>query len=236
MVPDDPDPRRRGRRRAGAPRAPRRACPPRRRARRPRRSPVHQRGPELPRGRPGAAHGRAGLAGRRRRLSAAATRSARSGPDDPDADWLRRGDSCRSWRASSTSRATPSPRRSSGSTRRRSPAGTWTSTEGEDPTTAPWATPVPCIRRWGSCGSRRSTPCRCTSDSAARAAAHVPIRTGACCRDDGTAVPGLYAAGNVAASPFGPAYPGTGATTRPGARVRRAGRQSSGWGLTCTTT
>jgi 3-oxosteroid 1-dehydrogenase len=28
----------------------------------------------------------------------------------------------------------------------------------------------------------------------------------------GTAVPGLYAVGNVAASPFGSAYPGTGAT------------------------
>jgi 3-oxosteroid 1-dehydrogenase len=31
-------------------------------------------------------------------------------------------------------------------------------------------------------------------------------------RDDGSAVPGLYAAGNVAASPFRGAYPGTGAT------------------------
>ncbi|WP_055616624.1 FAD-dependent oxidoreductase [Streptomyces phaeochromogenes] len=31
-------------------------------------------------------------------------------------------------------------------------------------------------------------------------------------RDDGAAVPGLYAAGNVAAGPFGSAYPGTGAT------------------------
>lgn len=30
--------------------------------------------------------------------------------------------------------------------------------------------------------------------------------------DDGTAVPGLYAAGNVASSPFGSAYPGTGTT------------------------
>jgi len=45
-------------------------------------------------------------------------------------------------------------------------------------------------------------------------------------RADGTAVPGLYAAGNAAAGPLGSAYPGTGATLGAalvtGARAGRA--------------
>lgn len=47
--------------------------------------------------------------------------------------------------------------------------------------------------------------------------------------DGGTAVPGLYAAGNVAASPFGRTYPGTGATIGPALVFGvQAGRAAAG--------
>ncbi|WP_327591636.1 FAD-dependent oxidoreductase [Streptomyces chartreusis] len=48
-------------------------------------------------------------------------------------------------------------------------------------------------------------------------------------RDDGSAIPGLYGAGNAVASPFGTAYPGTGATLGPALVLgAQAGKAAAG--------
>ena len=72
---------------------------------------------------------------------------------------------------------------------------------------------IPCSAR---CASRRSTRSRsCRGASAPRAGRAPTIRGRALLVESGAPLPGLYAAGNAAASPFGFAYPGAGGTIGP---------------------
>ena len=97
--------------------------------------------------------------------------------------------------------------------------GTWartpTSAGARFPTTVGSGTRAPPTPRWRHCARPPSTPWRSISAAWGPRAARAPTTGAACCRSRPAAVPGLYAAGNAAASPFGTATAAGGATLGP---------------------
>ena len=112
--------------------------------------------------------------------------------------------------------------------RRRRSARTPTSAGARFPTTVGSETAAPLTRRWPRCARPPSTPSRSISAAWGPRVARAPTTAAGCCRRGGAPVPGLYAAGNAAASPFGTATAGGRRHARARPRVRLPGRRGRG--------
>ena len=138
------------------------------------------------------------------------------GPGDPDPPWLRRADDLDAL-AGAIGVPADTLGGHGGRLQRRRPPGRGRGVRPgiASPTTSGSVTPRPPIRRWPPRAGPPSTPFRSISAAWVRRAAPAPTTGVGCLAGDGSPVAGLYAAGNVAANPFGTATPAGGGTLGP---------------------